>query len=131
MNVQDKYGFRFRDWQVYKDARKFRNEINKLIKGFPVDEKYALTDQIKRATTSIILNIAESTNKNSDKDMRLYINLSHCSLDEVVACLDCAHDDSYIGKNDLEVYLLEASGLAKQLTAFTAYLSNAKPKDKH
>jgi four helix bundle protein len=123
MNTKDKYGFRFRDWQVYKDARKFRKAINQLAKKFPVYEKYSLTDQTRRALNSIILNIAESTNKNSDKDMRLYINRSHCSLDEVVACMDCAYDDNYIEDQDLDFSLSEASGLAKQLTAFTVYLS--------
>ncbi len=126
METKDKHGFRFRDWQVYKDSRQFRKDINQLIKKFPSDEKYALSDQAKRALTSIILNIAESTNKNSDKDMRLYINRSHCSLDEVVACLDCALDDNYIPEQELEASLVRASNLAKQLTAFTVYLSKGK-----
>jgi four helix bundle protein len=125
MKTQDKFGCRFRDWQVYKDSRAFRKEINQLIIKFPSDERYALSDQTKRALTSIILNIAESTNKNSDKDMRVYINRSHCSLDEVVACLDCAYDDNYILEQELETALLKASNLAKQLTAFTVYLGNA------
>lgn len=126
MKTVDKYGFRFRDWQVYKDNRIFRSEINELVKKFPPDERYALTDQTKRALTSIFLNIAESTNKNSDKDMRLYINRSHCSLDEVVACLDCAFDENYITETDLEKALTKASGLAKQLTAFTVYLAKSR-----
>lgn len=126
MQVKDKFGFRFRDWQVYKDSRQFRKEIDRLIKKFPSDEKHALTDQAKRALISIILNIAESTNKNSDKDMRLYINRSHCSLDEVVACLDCALDEGYISNDELDKSLMKASSLAKQLTAFTVFLSKEK-----
>lgn len=58
--------------------------------------------------------------------MRLYINRSHCSLDEVVACLDCALDDNYIPEQELEASLVRASNLAKQLTAFTVYLSKGK-----
>jgi len=127
METKDKYGFRFRDWPVYKDARIFRKEISLLAKKFPPDERYALTDQTKRALTSIILNIAESTNKSSDKDMRVYINRSHCSLDEVVACLDCACDDDYINERELDTSLTKAASLAKQLTAFTVYLSKVKP----
>lgn len=57
--------------------------------------------------------------------MKLYINRSHCSLDEVVACLDCAFDEMYISKEELEKLLLKASNLAKQLTAFTVYLAKA------
>ncbi|MBT9168804.1 MAG: hypothetical protein DDT19_02152 [Syntrophomonadaceae bacterium] len=58
----DKYGFRFREWDIYKDARKFRIEINNLLKNYPKEEKYTLIDQTKRALNSIILNIAEGSN---------------------------------------------------------------------
>ncbi len=123
MGDKDKHGFRFRDWQVNKDARKFRKNINKLAQKFPADERFVLLDQLRRALTSIILDIAESANKSTDKDMKLYLNRAHCSLDEVVACLDCASDDNYINEADLEIALAEAASLAKQLTAFAYYLA--------
>jgi len=123
MNTEDAYGFRFRDWAIYKDARQLRIEINKLMEIWPNEEKFALIDQTRRALNSIILNIAESANKKTDKDMRLYINRSHCSLDEVVACLDCGLDSEYIGKLNHEEFLIKAQNLAKQLTSFTVYLS--------
>lgn len=122
-NDTDNYGFRFREWDIYKDARNFRTEVNKILKTFPKEEKYALTDQTKRALNSILLNVAESANKNTDKDMRVYINRAHCSLDEVVACLDCALDDNYITKEQHQVSLEKASSLAKRLRQFTKYLS--------
>jgi four helix bundle protein len=126
MQTRDQHGFRFRDWQVYKDARQFRKDIDLIIKKFPIEEKYALIDQCKRALLSVILNIAESTNKNTDKDMKLYINRSHCSVDEVVACLDCAKDNGYISNQEFKEGLEKASALAKQLTAFTVYLEKGK-----
>jgi hypothetical protein len=67
--------------------------------------------------------LAYVANKNSDKDMRLYLNRSHCSVDEVVACLDCAYDDGYILVEELENSLIKAEALAKQLTGFTVYLA--------
>lgn len=123
MIVNNNFGFRFRDWDIYKDSRNFRSEINNLIKKFPLIEKYALADQTKRALNSIVLNIAEGAHKNTDRDTRLYINRAHCSLDEVVACIDCALDDGYITKEENNRILQEASSLAKRLHAFTKYLS--------
>ncbi len=119
----DNYGFRFREWDIYNDARCLRSEINEILKTYPKEEKYALTDQTKRALNSIVLNIAESANKNTDKDMRVYINRAHCSLDEVVSCLDCALDDGYITIEQQNELLQKASSLAKRLRAFTAKLS--------
>ena len=122
---KDLYGFRFRDWDIYKDAVKFRNYINGLCKKFPDEEKFSLTSQTKMACNSILLNIAEGANKNSDKDMRLYINRAQTSLDEVVACLDCAIEDEYINKTEHEESLSRASELAKQLRGFSKHLASA------
>ncbi len=118
--------FRFRDWQVYKDARSFRLEINKLLRKFPKEELYSLTDQTKRALNSILLNLAEGSNKRSDKDTRLYIDRSLGSLDEVVSCLDCALDSYYITSNEHKRSLSDAENLAKQLKSFSVYLSRVK-----
>ncbi len=119
----DEHGFRFREWDIYIDARAFRRKINEIVKGFPKTEVYALTDQTKRALNSIVLNIAEGSNKSTDKDTRLYINRAHCSLDEVISCLDCALDDGYITKAQHSEFLGEAESLAKRLRKFTSYLS--------
>jgi len=122
---KDKNGFRFRDWDIYKDARLLRRDINLLLKKFPPEEKYALTDQTKRALTSVVLNIAEGSNKNTDKDTRLYINRAHGSLDEVVACLDCALDDEYITEMYYKEMLQTADSLAKRLRGFSKHLSSS------
>ena len=117
--------FKFRNWTIYKDARAFRKEINELLKAYPKEEKFALVDQTKRALDSILLNIAEGAAKNSDKDTRVYINRSQGSLNEVVSCLDCAIDDSYITKQKYEELLRTADTLARQLNRFNLYLKNS------
>lgn len=124
--TSDNYGFRFREWDIYKDARLFRKEINKLLKNYPAEERYALTSQTKRALNSIVLNIGESANRSTDKDMRVYINRAHSSLDETVACLDCALDGEYITEKQHKETLEKASSLAKRLRAFTHHLSSSR-----
>jgi four helix bundle protein len=121
------HGFRFRDWKVYKDSRSFRNNVILVLKNFPVDEKYSLVDQTKRALNSMLLNIAEGSNKNTDKDTRVYINRTQGSLDEVVACLDCALDDGYIDEKQHESFLIESENIAKQLKKFSNYLAVKHP----
>ncbi len=124
--MKDKFGFRFRDWRIYIESRSFRTKIYDISKRFPSRENFGLTDQIRRAANSIILNIAEGANKRSDKDTRLYINRASCSLDEVVACLDCAVDSGYITQTMQDKTLNEASVLAKQLNAFAFRLSSGQ-----
>lgn len=123
MTAEEKtFGFRFKEWDIYKDARGFRKKVNQLVKNYPPEEKFALADQTKRALNSTVLNIAEGANKSTDKDTRIYINRAHTSLDEVVAALDCALDDKYINTDQHDELLLEASNLAKRLRSFTKYL---------
>jgi four helix bundle protein len=120
--------FRFRKFQVYKDARKFVIEVKKFSKEkFPKSEQFCLTSQLWRALDSILLNIAEGTDRGTDKDFAHFLNLSHTSLNEVVACLDIAQDNGYITEAENLLNLNKAAELANQLTAFRDdLLSNPK-----
>lgn len=51
------------DLDVYKIAFKSAMEIYELSKKFPVEEKYSLTDQIRRSTRSVNANLAEAFRK--------------------------------------------------------------------
>ena len=50
----------FRDLEVYKRAREVSGSVFELSKKFPVDERYSLTDQIRRSSRSVGAQIAES-----------------------------------------------------------------------
>ena len=66
----------------------------------------------------MLLNIAEGSDRYSDKDFSRFLNNSLTSVNEVVACLDCALDDSYIDERKHEEYLKRADNLIRQLKAF-------------
>jgi len=56
---EGKPGFTFEDLDVWKKARVMRNQISKLVKIFPKEEKYRLSDQMIRASRSVKANLAE------------------------------------------------------------------------
>lgn len=118
----DSYGFRFREWPLYKAARELRIIVGSIIALLPAQERKALIDQGKRAADSIILNIAEGSNKNSGRDRRNYLNHAHGSLDEIVSIIDCAFDSQYIDAERHRECLLKASSIAKQISAYRSYL---------
>lgn len=121
--------FRFRDFPVHEDARKFRLELRSVIrKEFPNEERFGLMSQIFRALDSVILNIAEGTDRGTDKDFAHFLNNSHTSLNEVVSCLDLACDDEYITDKDLQIFLKKAEKLANQITAFRKKLLDSPTK---
>ncbi len=117
--------YRFQSWQVYKDARVLRQEINKITKNFPKEELYILTSQIRRAILSVVLQIAEGSNRKTEKDKNNFINRSLTSLDEVVACLDCALDDNYIDLAQNKALLEKIENVSRQLRGFEKYIKKS------
>ncbi len=113
--------FRFKNFPVYKDILEFRKEIKNLTKNkFPNEEKYCLTSQLWRALDSIILNIAEGSERYSDLDFSRFLNNSITSLNEVVSCLDCAFSDGYINQNEYLYFTNKAENIYRQLRAFSS-----------
>lgn len=65
--------FLFQNWQVYKDARVLRKDVIRVLKNYPVEERYSLTDQTRRAMLSIILEIAEGSNRKTERDKVVFL----------------------------------------------------------
>ena len=115
--------FKFRDWQVYRDARQFRTEVLKeIFPKIPKSERFEIGSQLKRALNSIILNIAEGAYRKSDKDLSHFLNQADTSLNEVVACFDICLDDKIIDLKTHELYFNKARNIIQQLTAFRRFL---------
>lgn len=121
--------FRFREFPVYKDARKFVRKTKELSKErFPKSEQFGLLSQLWRALDSIVLNIAEGSDRGTDKDFAHFLNNSHTSPNEVVACFDVALDNKYVSESEHLLVLEEAAILVDQLTAFRRKLLNEPTK---
>ena len=120
--------FRFKKFNVYKDALAFAKDIRILSKCFPKEELFGLKSQVTRAADSVVLNIAEGSDRGTDKDFAHFLNNAHTSLNEVVSCLDIALDNEYIMKKEHLEYLSKAENLANQLTAFRKKLLNHPTK---
>jgi len=117
--------FRFLKFPVYKLAREFYSDIVKVTQGFPRDELYVLVSQLKRAALSIVLNIAEGSDRGSDKDFNRFLVNSLGSLNEVVAGLDLALRNDYIKQALFDELTQKASQLSNQLAGFSKKLKNS------
>ena len=117
--------FRFEKLQIWQDARKFTGEIYKITKSFPVSEKYGLIDQLRRASVSICLNIAEGSDKKSDIEFRRYLRMAIGSCEEVVTALYIALDQKYINKKNFDIIYEDANRLVARINAL---IKSLKPK---
>ena len=87
----------FRNLTVYKKSYDFVIKIYKLLKSFPKDELFGIVDQIKRASVSIVLNIAEGYSKNmSNKEIVRFLRISKGSAGEVAVLLELSRDLKFI-----------------------------------
>ena len=92
----------------------FRNLIYALVKTFPVEEKYALGDQMRRAVVSVTSNIAEGSGRQSLKDQAHFLELSYGSLMEVMSQIDLALDLNFIDNENYDRLELLIEEEAKQ-----------------
>ncbi len=93
--------YRFEDLDVWKTGMQIISEMYTLVRKFPREEQFALVDQLKRASTSIVLNIAEGSGQSTSKGFALYINRSKSSVLECVACLKVAVQQKFVEEFDL------------------------------
>ena len=113
--------FRFRKFRVYQDAKAFHRKIVFLTKNFPGEFRY-LKDQLRRASLSIILQIAEGSAKSSDKDFNRYLGIALGSGNETAAGLDVAFEERLIHQTDFLDALKMNEILVNQLGSFSKKL---------
>lgn len=96
------YTFYFEKLEVWQNARKLVKEIYIISRSFPEEEKFGITNQIRRATAGISANIAEGISRNSNKDKAKFINIAYSTSIEVINFLILSWDLGFI---DQEKYL--------------------------
>ena len=111
----------FKDLRVYKLAFELQQEIFETSKRFPAEERYALTDQVRRASRSIGANLAEAWQK------RRYVAYFVSKLTdadgeqaETQHWLDTATACGYIPQKDQKVLLEKGVRIGQMLGAMMA-----------
>jgi four helix bundle protein len=85
----------FKELIVWQKAHQLVLEIYRFTHNFPVDERFGLTSQVRRAAISVPANIAEGFPKRSAGDKTRFFNIAQGSLEEVHYYLILAKDLGY------------------------------------
>ena len=88
--------------KIYEASREFVFECYKLTRNLPVEEKFGMITQIRRAALSVHLNIAEGASRKSQAERKRYYEIARGSIIEIDAALDVAKDLQYLTKIDIE-----------------------------
>ncbi|MBP3227299.1 MAG: four helix bundle protein [Bacteroidaceae bacterium] len=108
--------FSFRKLKVYQEAKSYTLASYALIKNFPPDERFAMTQQIRRAASSIPFNIAEGSGRYSTKEQLHFVGIAFGSLNETLSQFDLAHDLCYITDEEWEEIGLRYKRVAYMLS---------------
>lgn len=122
---------RFEETPIWQDSRKFVNLIYKLIGTNQYLKKdFSLCDQLKRASYSIMLNIAEGFERGSNKDFAHFIDYAKGSAGEVRSILYIMLDNNYINDDQFKSIHESVEFISIQLSNFKKYLIKSSLKKK-
>jgi four helix bundle protein len=111
----------YRDLIVYQKARLVAQTVFQYSKGFPREEAYSLTDQIRRASRSIGAQIAEAWGKRQyEKYFVSKLTDADAEQLETQHWIDVAFDCGYINEEQRSVVLTNLSEIGKMLNAMIA-----------
>lgn len=116
----------FEELEVYKRAREFRKKIFQLIKKLPVEEKYNLERQMRKAATSLTNNIAEGHGRYYYQENIQFCRVSRGSLNEIIDDLNIYNDENYFPENYIGKLKEEAYEIIKMLNGYISYLKKRK-----
>ena len=112
----------FQEVEVWQRAHRWVLEVYRLTEGFPKQEMFGLTSQLRRAAVSIPANFAEGFRKTGNADKLRFYNISQGSLEECQYYLILARD---LGYADTSVLSGELEVVSKMLSAYMRAIPNS------
>lgn len=116
--------FRFLEWKVYKNSQELFNLILKLVRKLPREYRFEIGSQMVRSALSVVLNIAEGSGKNSDKELNRFFDISLGSLYEVLASVDTLLYNKLIEKDEFNKVFEKVKNISDQLGGFKKKLKS-------
>jgi four helix bundle protein len=105
----------YKDLVVWQRAVKFVVDIYKATNGFPREEMYGITSQIRRAAVSVPSNIAEGQARNSPRAFASHLNIALGSSAELETQLIVANQIGYLEEKALDSLATELTEIVRML----------------
>lgn len=117
--------FEFQNWSVYEKALEVASAAHRLCREFPPESSASLRDQIRRASQSIPLNIAEGSSRFSPKDKANFFRMAKGSVFECVAVFDLAGRLGFV-KTDLTSAYKDLETIGRMLSGLIKFVEKKK-----
>ncbi len=121
----------FEEIKAWQEARELNIELQDLFKRPVIEKDTEWIDQISRAVLSIMSNIAEGNDSQSDVEFVKFLGYAKRSAAEVRSHIYYAYDRNYITKEEFNDLKNRAQKIAKQLSKLMNYLNSSKYKKRY
>ena len=118
-------GDSYKDLITWRKAMALVTDIYRVMRTFPRDELYGLTNQLRRAAVSVPSNIAEGQARFSQKEFHHFLSRARGSLVEIETQLMIAHNLEYLSEGQTRELLDTTSELGKVLNGLIAAIKSA------
>jgi len=119
---------KFEDLESWRKARKLTNIVYEVTAAGNFTRDFALKDQIRRASISILSNIAEGFERGGDKEFLQFLAVAKGSCGEVRAQLYIAMDQGYLTHDSFEELSVHANDIGRLISGLMKYLSRSELK---
>lgn len=106
---------------VWKLSMDLVTRVYKITDSFPREERYSLTDQIRRAAVSIPSNIAEGAARQTKKEFTNYLHMAQGSLSELDTQFELAKSLGYLSFDDWKSIDVQMERIDKMITGLIRY----------
>lgn len=121
---------RFEDIKAWQEARELTKRLYELTGTGAFARDFALRDQIRRSSISILSNIAEGFERGGDKEFTRFLYIAKGSCGEVRAQLCIARDVGYLADQDYQPMIEQCQRISKMLSSLITYLQNSPHQTK-
>jgi four helix bundle protein len=108
---------RYTDLKVWQRAHQLVLRLYELSAGFPTDERFGLTSQLRRAAFSVAANLAEGSRRATAGDFTRHLDIAQGSVGEVDYCLLLARDLRYVPEERVAPLRVEIDEIGAMLHA--------------
>ena len=120
----------FEDLECWKANREVRRFVSGVIKKFPLEERYALTDGMRRASRSITENVAEGFGRFHYQENIQFVRISRGSLYELIDQFITAKDEKYINDDEYQKGRELIDKAIQLVNGYINYLVRAKKQQR-
>lgn len=112
----------FTTLKVWQKAHVFTVNLYRLTKSFPDEEKFGLTNQIRRSAVSIESNISEGCGRNGDREFSRFLDIAQGSAYEVKCQIFIARDLDYLEAKKTQILIDKIDEISRMINSLNQKL---------